>query len=90
MCTQFNINVGGETLRDYVIPSLEKMSSDEIIWHLRNAGITPAAAASALVHYHLNMNLIAEAAQIGKTGNNFYPIQRSGTVTILSPFPNLS
>jgi hypothetical protein len=70
---EFNLIAGAETLRDYVIPSLEKSSSDEIIWHLRSAGITIAAAASALVHYHLNMNLIAEAARIGKAGNNLLP-----------------
>jgi hypothetical protein len=71
MCTEFNLAAGGETLRDYVIPSLEKNSSDEIISHLRSAGVTSAAAASALVHYRLNMNLIAEAAQIGKADSNF-------------------
>lgn len=86
MCTQFNLTVGAETLRDYVIPSFEKTSSDEIIWHLRTAGITIAAAASALVHYRLNMNLIAEAARIGKAGNNFYPIQCSVKFIILSGF----
>ncbi|XP_023722989.1 leucine-rich PPR motif-containing protein, mitochondrial isoform X2 [Cryptotermes secundus] len=72
MCTQFNVIVGGETLRDYVIPSLEKTSSDEIIWDLRNAGITIAAAASALVHYRLNMNLIAEAARIATRYRAYY------------------
>jgi hypothetical protein len=86
MCTQFNVIVGAETLRDYVIPSLENTSSDEIIRHLRSAGITIASAASALVHYRLNMNLIAEAARIGKTGNNFYPIQCSIKFIILSGF----
>jgi hypothetical protein len=71
MCTEFGLTAGGETLKDYIIPSLKKHSSDEIISRLRSAGITAASAASALVHYHLNMNLIAEAAQIGKTGSNF-------------------
>jgi hypothetical protein len=70
MCTEFNLTPGGETLRDYVIPSLEKISSDEIILRLRSAGITPAAAAAALVHYLLNMNSIAEAARVGKAGSN--------------------
>jgi hypothetical protein len=74
MCMEFNLIAGAETLRDYVIPSLGKSSSDEIISYLRSAGLTIAAAASALVHYRLNMNLIAEAARIGKAGNNFYPI----------------
>lgn len=86
MCMQFNVIVGAETLRDYVIPSLEKTSSDEIIWLLRNAGITIAAAASALVHYRLNMNLIAEAARIGKAGNNFYLIQCCVNFIIVSWF----
>jgi hypothetical protein len=66
MCTEFNLTPGGETLRDYVIPSLGKISSDEVILRLRSAGITIAAAAAALVHYLLNMNSIAEAARVGK------------------------
>jgi hypothetical protein len=86
MYTQFNLVIGAETLRDYVIPSIEKTSSDEIIWHLRNAGITIAAAASALVHYRLNMNLIAEAAKIGKADNNLYLKQHSCKCIILSKF----
>jgi hypothetical protein len=81
--TQFNLIAGAETLRDYVIPSLEKTSSDEIIRHLRNAGVTTGAAASALVHYRLNMNLIAEAAQIGKADNDLYPNQCSVKFPIL-------
>jgi hypothetical protein len=71
MCTEFGLAVGGETLRDYVIPSLEKHSSDEIISRLRSAGVTSASAASALVHYHLNKNSVAEAARIGKRDSNF-------------------
>jgi len=67
MCTEFNLTPGGETLRDYVIPSLGKISSDEVILRLRSAGITTAAAAAALVHYLLSMNSIAEAARVGKT-----------------------
>jgi len=67
MCTEFNLTPGGETLRDYVIPSFGKISSDEVILRLRSAGITTAAAAAALVHYLLNMNSIAEAARVGKT-----------------------
>jgi hypothetical protein len=67
MCTEFTLTAGGETLRDYVIPSLDKFSSDEIISRLRSAAVTTASAASALLHYRLNKNLIAEAAQIGKT-----------------------
>jgi hypothetical protein len=67
MCTEFNLTPGGETLRDYVIPSLGKISSDEVILRLRSAGVTTAAAAAAVVHYLLNMNSIAEAAQVGKT-----------------------
>jgi hypothetical protein len=82
MFTQFNLIVGAETLRDYAIPSLERTSSDEIIWHLRNAGITTAAAASALVHYRLNMNLIAEAAKIGND-NDLYLNPCSVKVIIL-------
>lgn len=72
MCMEFNLIAGAETLRDYVIPSLEKSSSDEIIRHLRNAGITIAAAASALVHYRLNTNLIAEAAKIATRYRAYY------------------
>lgn len=71
MCTEFGLTAGGETLKDYVIPSLEKQSSDEIISRLRSCGITTATAASALVNYRLNMNMIAEAAQTGKEGSNF-------------------
>jgi hypothetical protein len=67
MCTEFSLTPGGETLRDYVIPFLGKISSDEVILRLRSAGITTAAAAAALVHYLLNMNSIAEAARVGKT-----------------------
>jgi len=67
MCTEFNLTPGGETLKDYVIPSLGKIPSDEIILRLRSAGITTAAAAAALVHYLLSMNSIAEAARVGKT-----------------------
>lgn len=67
MCTEFHLTPGGETLRDYVIPSLGKISSDEVILRLRSAGITIAAAAAAIVHYLLNMNSIAEAARVGKT-----------------------
>jgi hypothetical protein len=66
MCTEFNLTPGGETLRDYVIPSLGKISSEEVILRLRSAGITTAAAAAALVHYLLNMNSITEAARVGK------------------------
>lgn len=66
MCTEFNLAPGGETLREYVIPSLGKMSSDEVILCLRSSGVTIAAAAAALVHYLLNMNSIAEAARVGK------------------------
>jgi hypothetical protein len=66
MCTEYNLSPGGETLRDYVIPSLGKISSEEVILRLRSAGITTAAAAAALVHYLLNLNSIAEAARVGK------------------------
>jgi hypothetical protein len=66
MCTEFSLTPGGETLRDYVIPCLGKISSDEIILRLRSAGITTAAAAAALVLHLLNANLIAEAARVGK------------------------
>lgn len=72
MCTEFNLTPGGETLRDYVIPSLGKISSDEIILRLRSAGITPAAAAAALVHYLLNLNLIAEAARVAMRYRAYY------------------
>jgi hypothetical protein len=67
MCTEFTLTPGGETLRDYVIPSLGKISSDEVILRLRSAGVTTAAAAAALVNYLLSMNSIAEAARVGKT-----------------------
>ncbi|KAJ9586127.1 hypothetical protein L9F63_020226, partial [Diploptera punctata] len=72
MSSDFNLGIGGETLRDYVIPSLAKKSSDEIITLLKTSGVSVAAAASAIVTYHLNQNDIASAAYVAKRYNSHY------------------
>lgn len=72
MCTEFKLAPGGETLRDYVIPSLGNKSSDEIVTLLRDTGITVASAASAVVNYHLNLGNIAEAAKVALRFRAYY------------------
>ncbi|XP_069704273.1 leucine-rich PPR motif-containing protein, mitochondrial [Periplaneta americana] len=72
MCTEFKLAPGGETLRDYVIPSLANKSSDEIVTLLRDTGITVASAASAVVNYHLTLGSIAEAAKVALRFRAYY------------------
>ncbi|KAJ4440574.1 hypothetical protein ANN_08719 [Periplaneta americana] len=70
--TEFKLAPGGETLRDYVIPSLANKSSDEIVTLLRDTGITVASAASAVVNYHLTLGSIAEAAKVALRFRAYY------------------
>lgn len=72
MSSEFKLTIGGETLRDYVIPSLEKKSADEIISLLKSTGVSIAAAASAIVIHHLNQNNIALAAQVATRYHSHY------------------
>ena len=65
MCNRFELSVGGETLRDFVIPSLNKKSFDDIITLLKNSGVSVAAAASSLLTYYLIQNNISLAARVG-------------------------
>ncbi|PSN31581.1 hypothetical protein C0J52_21546 [Blattella germanica] len=62
-----------ETLRDFVLPSLEKKSSEEIVNILKTSGVTIAAAASALVMHNLCKNAIGEAARVASRYRAYYP-----------------
>lgn len=63
MSVDMNQPVPNETLREYVVEYLG--ANEKGILLLRQAGVTVASAASAVVAYHLNNLDLASAAKIG-------------------------
>lgn len=72
MQTDFNLTLNGETLRDYVIPSLKEENWDKVISFLREAGIPTGTAAAAASFVALTNHQIGKAANIMQSYQSIY------------------
>ncbi|XP_049788788.1 leucine-rich PPR motif-containing protein, mitochondrial [Schistocerca nitens] len=72
MNVQFGLTVGGETLRDYVIPYLKDQKPEQIVSQLSAAGVTAAAAACSVVCSLLQANKLSDAADLASKYRAYY------------------
>uniref|UniRef100_A0A1B0ABF4 PROP1-like PPR domain-containing protein n=1 Tax=Glossina pallidipes TaxID=7398 RepID=A0A1B0ABF4_GLOPL len=72
MQTDFKLTLNGETLRDYVIPSLKEENWDKVISFLREAGIPTGTAAAAASFVALTNHQIGKAANIMQSHQSIY------------------
>lgn len=72
MNVQFGLIVGGETLRDYVIPYLKDQKPEQIVHQLSATGLTTAAAACSVVSNLLQENKLSEAADVASRYRAYY------------------
>lgn len=72
MQSDFSMTLTGETLRDYVIPSLKEENWEKIMSFLRDAGVATGTAAAAASFVALNNHQIRKAAQIMQSHQSMY------------------
>lgn len=72
MYKDFGLSPSGETIRDYIIPSLNEKDYDKLIQFLRNGGISIGNASTSTAHYALTNNDLKKAAEIASSFNAYY------------------
>ncbi|XP_067009709.2 leucine-rich PPR motif-containing protein, mitochondrial [Anabrus simplex] len=80
MNLEFGLSVGGETVRDYVVPhlidpgQLNSTSADVVINQLRSANVSLASASSAVVCNLLTLHKLSDAAQVASRYRAHYSL----------------
>lgn len=71
MSSEFQIDVTGQTIRDYVIPKLKTEDYEKILIKIRNAGVSAATACTCVAFTAIKNNDLAAAAQIMSAFNAY-------------------
>ncbi|XP_055375539.1 leucine-rich PPR motif-containing protein, mitochondrial [Condylostylus longicornis] len=72
MQNDFEIVPNAETIREYVIPNLKENNYESIVAILRNAGVSPATAASSAAFNALQKNNMKDTVTIMQNSKAFY------------------
>lgn len=67
MQSEFAMIVNGETVRDYVIPSLQEQNYEDVITILRTTGVAMSTILRNCVHHALTHARLKEAAELAST-----------------------
>lgn len=72
MQKDFELTPSGETVREYVIPSLHEKNYDKVLGLLRSSGLSPSTSAVSTAYQALADNNLQKAVEIATSFNVFY------------------
>jgi len=72
MVNEFNQELSGQTIRDYIIPKLTNQDYDKMVLTLRNIGISAATACTCAAYTAIKKDDLAGAAKIMNTYDAYF------------------
>ncbi|KAG5675530.1 hypothetical protein PVAND_005426 [Polypedilum vanderplanki] len=72
MSKEFNMDLHGQTIRDYIIPKLQNQNYEKMVVTLRNMGVTLATACTCVAYTAVKKDDLAGAARIMRSCDAYF------------------